>query len=76
MTTGMAVQPVAPNDPSSSAPLHAGMYWKPDAADGHRALSDSLGAISSPDEVRLSIAAGGHVPSRPGELVHRPVRVP
>ena len=81
VTTGMAVQPVAPNDPSSSAVVDTGTFLKPDAIDDPGApSSDSLGAISSSAasavEVRLSIAAGGHVPARPGELVHMPVRVP
>ena len=81
VTTGMAVQPVALNNPSSSAVVDTGTFLKPDAIDDPGApSSDSLGAISSSAasavEVRLSIAAGGHVPAHPGELVHMPVRVP
>ena len=65
----MAVQPVALNNPSSSAVVDTGTFLKPDAIDDPGApSSDSLGAISSSAasavEVRLSIAAGGHVPVR------------
>ena len=48
VTTGMTVQPVAPNDPSSSAVVDTGTFLKPDAIDDPGApSSDSLGAISS-----------------------------
>lgn len=72
VTTGMAVQPAALNNPSSSAVVDTGTFLKPDAIDDPGApSSDSLGAISS--SAASAVAAEAPVDSIPSALTSSPL---